>query len=121
VHPMEGTQGLCQVSRQDGSGSRGTDDLVHAQQSGLQSKFEAVRLAEGTLEERVLLGEADHAISIMNLTQPCGVTPLKWHIEEIKQMVKELESELHEIGSRVTIILPWMVCPRMIAATAGAT
>ena len=62
-------------------------------------------IAEGALDERVLQGEADHAISVMNSTQPCGVTPLIRHIEEIKQTVKELEPELREIGSRVTIIL----------------
>jgi hypothetical protein len=62
-------------------------------------------IAEGALDESVLQREADHAIGVMNLAQPLGVTPLLRHIEEIKQTVKELEPELREIGSRVTIIL----------------
>ena len=62
-------------------------------------------IAEGSLDENVLREEVDHAMGIMNSVQPRGVTPLIQHIENIKQTVLEMQSELLEVGCRVTIII----------------
>jgi hypothetical protein len=62
-------------------------------------------IGECSLDEHVLKEEVDRAKAIMTSTQPGGVTPLIQHIEEIRQMVKELEPNLRGDGCRVAIIL----------------